>query len=68
MKPFMQSEPVLTIASVQAALVALIALAMEFGVDLTDRQVAAILGAYAAVAPLVAGVIARRKVTPTGGE
>jgi hypothetical protein len=53
----MKREPVLILAVVQAV----VYLVTEFGVDLTDRQQAAILGVVAAVLTLVA----RQSVTPT---
>lgn len=60
----MDTEPVLTTATVTAAIGAVLALLTQFGVDLTESQTAAILGLFATLAPLVAGLIARRRVTP----
>lgn len=57
------SEPVVTTASITAAVSALIALLVSFGVDLTEAQTTAILGVVAVVAPLVV-IVARRYVTP----
>lgn len=58
------SEPVITTASVTAAVSALIALLVAFGVDLSEAQTTAILGVVAVAAPLVV-IVARRWVTPT---
>jgi hypothetical protein len=60
----MKNEPVLTVAAIQSALAAVIALVVAFGVTLTDTQTAAILGAWAAVGPIAFGVLTRSKVTP----
>jgi hypothetical protein len=59
-----KSEPVLTVAAIQSALVAAIVLVVAFGVPLTDTQIAAILGVWAAVGPIVFGLFTRSKVTP----
>lgn len=56
-------EPVITTASITAAVSALIALLVAFGIDLTEEQTTAILGVVAVAAPLVV-IIARRYVTP----
>ena len=60
----MKTEPVVTIASITAAVAALIALLTAFGVPLSDDQQKAILALVAVAAPLVAAVLARRHVTP----
>lgn len=59
----MTNEPVLTVAGVTAAVSAVIALLVSFGVDLTEAQTNGILGVVAVVAPLVV-VYARKFVTP----
>lgn len=59
----MQEEPVLTVAGIVAAVQAVIALLVAFGLVLTTAQVAAILGVVGVVAPLVV-VVARKYVTP----
>lgn len=64
----MKSEPVVTVASITAAVAALIGVLVAFGVPLTDDQQKALLALVAVVAPLVAAVIARRKVTPVTGK
>lgn len=62
----MTNEPAVTIGSISAATAALLGLAIAFGVPLSDDQRVAILGAIAAVAPLVVGLLIRGKVTPAG--
>lgn len=57
------SEPVLTTAGITAAVAAVIALIVAFGVELSEVQTTAILGVVAVLAPLVV-TIARRYVTP----
>lgn len=59
----MTNEPVLTVAGVTAAVSAVIALLVSFGVDLTEAQTNSILGVVAVAAPLVV-VYARKFVTP----
>lgn len=61
----MTKQPVLTIASVQAVIAAIISALVLFNVwHPTDDQVAAVLGLYAVLAPIVFGLLARSKVTP----
>ena len=62
----MKTEPAVTIGAVTSAVASLLALLVAFGVDLTQEQQVAVLGVVAAVGPLVAAVLTRRKVTPTG--
>lgn len=57
------TEPVLTAAGITAAVAAVIALIVAFGVELSEVQTTAILGVVAVLAPLVV-TIARRYVTP----
>lgn len=61
----MSNEPAVTIAAVLAAVQAVLVLVVAFGVDLTEAQSEAILGAVGAVGTLIAGVLIRRKVTPS---
>jgi hypothetical protein len=61
-----KNEPAVTIGGLTAAAAALIAVALAFGVPLTDGQQAAILGAVAVVGPLVAAFLTRARVTPAG--
>lgn len=60
----MNREPALTVGTVTAAVTAVLALLVAFGLDLTDDQRNAILGVVAVLAPLVATVVTRGKVTP----
>lgn len=60
----MTREPLITTGTITAAVVALIALLVAFGLDLTDDQVSAILGVIAVAAPIVVALAARSKVTP----
>lgn len=62
----MKTEPVVTVASITAAVAALIGVLVAFGVPLSDDQQKALLALVGVVAPLVTAVIARRKVTPVG--
>jgi len=56
----MDREPVLTIAAISAIVTAVIALAVAFGAPLTDDQQKAVLALVAALAPVAAGLWARR--------
>jgi uncharacterized membrane protein len=58
------TEPLITVASLVAIATAAIALLVAFGVDLDENQQKAILGFVAVLAPLAVAGIARRKVTP----
>lgn len=60
----MKNEPAITIGTISAAVSAVIALLISFGVPLTEDQQIAILGVVAAVGPIVAAVITRRFVSP----
>lgn len=60
----MNREPVLTIGAITAVVVAFVALLSEFGVPITDGQQAALVGFVGAAAPVIAALIARRRVTP----
>lgn len=62
--PMFPSEPVVTAATIQTALGAVLALLVAFGVDAIEGKESAILGAWAACAPLVFAFFVRRKVTP----
>lgn len=61
----MKNEPVLTAASIAGVVSAVLALAIAFGVDISESQTAAILGVVGTVAPIVLAFVARAKVTPT---
>jgi hypothetical protein len=60
--PGAAKEPLVNPTVITAAVAALIALVVAFGVDLTDAQTGAILTFVAVVAPIVVAVWARRKV------
>jgi hypothetical protein len=63
-----QSEPVVVsqVGAVTAVgvVAAIVALLRSFGAPITDEQHVAITGVVAILAPLVASVLARAKVTP----
>jgi uncharacterized membrane protein YgaE (UPF0421/DUF939 family) len=59
-----KNEPVLTVAAIQSALAAVIALVVAFGVTLTPEQTAAIVGVWATLGPILFAVFTRGKVTP----
>lgn len=61
----MKAEPVMTGATVLALVGAVLVLLRSFGVMITDDQYNAIIGVVAIVAPIVVGVIVRRKVSPS---
>lgn len=61
----MNREPLLTTAGIAAIVSAIVALLVAFGLDLSEGQTAAILGVVSVLAPLIVGLLARRKVTPT---
>lgn len=58
-------EPVMLAATIVSLVGAVIALLIAFGVDLTQEQTAAIVGLTNVVAPLVAALFVRAKVSPT---
>lgn len=60
----MNTEPVVTVASITAAVAAALTLVVSFGLPLTQEQQTAILGVAAVVAPLVAAYFQRKRVTP----
>jgi len=55
-------QPAAIVGTITAAVAALIALFVAFGVDLTADQQAAILSVAAVVAPLIAALFIRRQV------
>lgn len=55
-------EPALKIGTITAATTAILALALEFGFNVTDRQQAAILGTAVVLVPLAQAAWTRRKV------
>lgn len=60
----MEHEPLVTVASITAIVVALIAAIVSFGVNITDAQQNGIIGVVAVLAPFVVGFLARSKVAP----
>lgn len=60
----MNTQPVWSVNGIIAAVSAVIALAVAFGLPLTADQKVAIIGAVSVVAPLLAAAIANPKVTP----
>jgi len=63
----MKREPVLSASTITAIVAAGLALAAAFGLHLSKEQTAAIMGAVALLAPIVAGFISRQFVTPVKG-
>ena len=61
----MTKEPVLAAATIVSLVGSVVALLIAFGVDLTSQQQAAIVGLTNVVAPLVAALFVRAKVSPT---
>lgn len=59
----MNGEPI-GIESIKAIIVAIIALVVSFGVDLSADQQTSIIGAVAVLAPLYVWYQARKKVVP----
>lgn len=64
----MKREPAITVGTISAAVAAILALLVAFGLDVTEEQQTAILGVVAAIGPLVAGLLIRHKVTPVKTE
>ena len=64
----MKKEPAITIGTISAAVAAVLALLVAFGIPVTDDQQTAILGVVAALGPIVTGLIVRRKVSPAQGR
>jgi len=64
----MKREPAITVGTISAAVAAVLALLVAFGIPVTDDQQTAILGVVAALGPIVTGLIVRRKVTPTSKD
>lgn len=60
------TEPAITIGSISAAVAAIIAVAVAFGIPISEDQQIALLGVVAAVGPIVTAIITRRFVVPTG--
>lgn len=60
----MKTEPVMTGATILAFVGAVLVLLRSFGVMITTDQYNAILGVVVIAAPVVVGVLVRRKTTP----
>lgn len=60
----MKREPLVSVASITAAVGAVLTTLVAFGVDLTEDQQKALTGLVAVLAPLAVALWARRKVTP----
>ena len=54
------NEPIVTVAAISAAVAAIIALLVAFGINLTADQTAAIMGVVAVAAPFIVAAIARK--------
>lgn len=54
------NEPVVTVGAISAAVAAVIALLVAFGLNLSADQTAAIMGVVAVIAPVVAALVARK--------
>jgi len=61
----MTNEPAVFIAAITAVISAVLTLLVAFGLDLTQDQTNAVLGAAGAILPLVAGFFIRARVTPS---
>lgn len=57
-----KTEPAISIGSITAAITAVLALLVAYGVDISQEQQVAILGVAAVVAPVVVGIITRFNV------
>lgn len=56
------SEPLVTVGTITAAVTAVLAMLIAFGLPVSDDQQTAILGVVAVAAPLVVAAIARGRV------
>lgn len=64
MKNTNTTEPAVIVGAISAVVASILVLLVAFGFDITPDQTAAILGVVAAVGPIVAALVIRRKVTP----
>lgn len=60
--PNAPAEPLVTVGSLVAAAVAVLALLVSLGADIDDDRQTAILGVVAVIAPLVVALVGRGKV------
>lgn len=58
------TEPAVTIGAISAAVAAVLACLISFGVPLTEGQTTALLGVVAAAGSLITGIVVRQYVTP----
>lgn len=58
----MKTEPAITVASITAAVTAILALLVAYGFDVSDEQQQAILGIVAVLAPIIVGIVTRQNV------
>lgn len=58
----MKTEPAITVASITAAVTAILALLVAYGFDVSDEQQQAILGIVAVAAPIIVGIVTRQNV------
>lgn len=57
-----KTEPAAMVASITAAVTAVLALLVAYGFDISQEQQVAILGVAAVLAPVIAGIVTRSKV------
>jgi len=60
----MRNEPAITIGAITAAVGAVLALLVAFGLNLSEAQTGAIIAVVVALGPLVSAIITRSQVTP----
>ena len=61
MKPTMDTDPAGLVGTVAAAVGAVLALLVAFGIDLTETQIVAILAVVSTVGPIVVAIVIRRR-------
>lgn len=66
MSALTRTEPAITTGTITAAVGAILALLVVFGLDISADQTTAILAAIVAIAPIVSGILTRRQVVPSG--
>lgn len=62
----MNTEPLVTVASITAIASATVTALVAFDVDLSEGQTKAVLGLVAVLAPIAVAVFARGRVSPAG--
>lgn len=58
----MKTEPAISVASITAAVTAIIALLVAYGFDISGEQQTALLGVVAVIGPVIVGIVTRSKV------